>query len=131
MFDCGRHGFLNGGHAHSDALSVVLTVAGRALLVDPGTATYTMDPEMRDRFRGTAMHNTVLVNGRPQADPARRVPLGLNGRRGVHGVEVASGMDYAEGRPTAKTVHSHAPGHRAARRRLGRDGSDRWPSGPS
>lgn len=70
IFDAGPHGFLNGGHAHSDALSVVLTVAGHHLLVDPGTATYTMDPAVRDRFRSTRMHNTLLVDGRDHATPS-------------------------------------------------------------
>ena len=70
IFDCGPHGFLNGGHAHSDALAVVLTIQGTPFLIDPGTATYTMDPARRDRFRSTAMHNTVVVNGRPQSIPA-------------------------------------------------------------
>ncbi|MGB2716074.1 MAG: alginate lyase family protein [Vicinamibacterales bacterium] len=69
LFDAGRHGFLNCGHAHSDALSIVLTIAGRPLFVDPGTATYTMDPELRDRFRSTAMHNTLLLDGKPQSEP--------------------------------------------------------------
>jgi len=69
VFDAGRHGFLNGGHAHADALSLVLTVGGRPLLVDSGTATYTMDAALRDRFRTTAMHNTVVVNGRSQSEP--------------------------------------------------------------
>jgi hypothetical protein len=69
VFDCGAHGYLNGGHAHADALSIVLTIGGRPFLVDSGTATYTMDAERRDRFRSTAMHNTVVVNGRPQSVP--------------------------------------------------------------
>jgi hypothetical protein len=69
LFDAGRHGFLNGGHAHSDALAIVLTVAGRPLLVDPGTATYTMDRAIRDRLRSTAMHNTLLLDARPQSEP--------------------------------------------------------------
>ena len=69
IFDAGAHGYLNGGHAHADALSVILTVGGVPLLVDPGTATYTMDPEVRNRFRSTAMHNTVTVNARAQSKP--------------------------------------------------------------
>ena len=70
ILDVGRHGFLNGGHAHADALSIVLRVKDLPLLVDPGTATYTMDAEVRDRFRSTAMHNTVTVDGRSQSVPA-------------------------------------------------------------
>ena len=69
VFDCGAHGYLNGGHAHADALSIVLTVGGRQLLVDSGTATYTMDAEKRDRFRSSAMHNTVRIDGREQSVP--------------------------------------------------------------
>lgn len=69
VFDCGRHGYLNGGHAHADALSIVLTVADRPFLIDPGTATYTMDLAKRDRFRSSQMHNTVVVDGRTQSVP--------------------------------------------------------------
>jgi hypothetical protein len=70
LFDAGPHGFLNGGHAHADALSCTLTVAGRPFLVDPGTATYTMDAELRDRFRSSMMHNTVAIGDRSQSEPA-------------------------------------------------------------
>jgi hypothetical protein len=70
ILDAGPHGFLNGGHAHADALSMTLTVNSRPLLIDPGTATYVMDPVLRDRFRATAMHNTVVVDGRSQSIPA-------------------------------------------------------------
>jgi hypothetical protein len=70
ILDAGRHGFLNGGHAHADALSIVLSVGDRPLLIDPGTATYTMDPPLRDRFRSTAMHNAVTINGRSQSVPS-------------------------------------------------------------
>ena len=69
IFDAGQHGYLNGGHAHADALSVVLTLRGHPLLVDPGTATYTMNSAIRNLFRSTAMHNTVVVNERPQSEP--------------------------------------------------------------
>jgi hypothetical protein len=70
LFDCGPHGYLNGGHAHADALSLVATLDGRRLFVDPGTATYTMSSEVRDRFRDSRMHNTLTLDGRSQSVPA-------------------------------------------------------------
>ena len=70
ILDAGHHGFMNGGHAHADALSLVLSVRGRPLLIDPGTATYTVDQRLRDWFRSTAMHNTIVVNRTMQAVPA-------------------------------------------------------------
>ena len=70
VFDSGPHGFLNGGHAHADALSLTLAVAGRPLFVDPGTACYTIDPVRRDRFRSTRVHNTLTLDDRPQSEPA-------------------------------------------------------------
>src|SRR5262249_4817471 len=70
VVDAGPHGFLNGGHAHSDALSVDLTVRGRPLLIDPGTGTYTIDRAARDRYRSARMHNTVVIDGRDPSTPA-------------------------------------------------------------
>lgn len=97
VFDAGPHGFLSGGHAHSDALSFTLTVAGRPLLIDPGTATYTMDPECRDRFRGTLMHNTVVLDGRPQSEGWG--PFGWASAANAHAAvwRSAHGCEYVEG----------------------------------
>jgi hypothetical protein len=67
VVDCGPHGAPGGGHAHADALAIELAVAGRTVLVDPGTFTYT-GPE-RDRFRGTAAHCTLTVDGEPASLP--------------------------------------------------------------
>ena len=97
IFDAGPHGFLNGGHAHADALSCVLTIAGRPLLVDPGTATYTLDSAMRDRFRSPAMHNTVVLDGQPWACPSG--PFHWSSRVDAHASiwQSVDGCDYAEG----------------------------------
>jgi hypothetical protein len=67
VIDGGVHGYLNGGHAHADALSLTLTVAGVPLLVDPGTGVYTIDQALRDRLRSSQMHNTLVVDGRSQS----------------------------------------------------------------
>jgi hypothetical protein len=69
VLDAGPHGYLNGGHAHADALAVVLTVRHRPLLIDPGTPTYTMDPTLRDSSRSSISHNTVTIDGRSSALP--------------------------------------------------------------
>ena len=69
VLDAGPHGYLNGGHAHADALSLTLSIDGRRLLIDPGTSTYTMDASVRDRMRSTASHNTVMLDGRSQSLP--------------------------------------------------------------
>ncbi|HVL69551.1 MAG TPA: alginate lyase family protein [Vicinamibacterales bacterium] len=108
VFDCGRHGYLNGGHAHADALSIVATVAGRPLLVDPGTGTYTMDAVMRDRFRSTAMHNTVVVDGRSQSLP--RGPFHWTSATDARCVLWRPGdrADYAEGRHAGYAPITHA-----------------------
>jgi hypothetical protein len=58
------------GHDHADALSVCLHSGGRALLIDPGTYEYVGERSERDRYRGTAMHNTLQVDGQDQAEPA-------------------------------------------------------------
>jgi hypothetical protein len=68
-FDTGVHGYLNGGHAHADALSITLHLQSRPLLIDPGSATYTMDAELRTRLRESASHNTVTVGRRSSAIP--------------------------------------------------------------
>lgn len=107
ILDAGPHGYLNGGHAHADALSVVLTIQGQPLLVDGGTATYTMDAAARDRFRSSAMHNTVVVNGRSQAQPDG--PFHWRGATGASPSiwQFAQRADYLEGRHTAYAPLTH------------------------
>jgi uncharacterized heparinase superfamily protein len=70
VLDGGTHGYMNAGHAHADALALTLTLGDRPFLVDPGTATYTMDAPLRDRMRSSMSHNTVVVDGRSQGIPA-------------------------------------------------------------
>jgi uncharacterized heparinase superfamily protein len=50
------------GHAHADSLSLELSVRGYRWFVDSGCSTYSLGPE-RLRQRGTAAHNTVVVDG--------------------------------------------------------------------
>jgi hypothetical protein len=97
IFDAGPHGFLNGGHAHADALSVLLTVKGRPLFVDPGTATYTMDSARRDAFRSTPMHNTLVVDHRPQSEPRGPFHWRSQASAQAHGWWSTDGCDFVIG----------------------------------
>ena len=72
------------GHAHADTLSFELSVGAQRVLVNSGTSCYGSSPE-RLRQRGTAAHNTVVVNGQDSSEVwcgfrvARRAyPLELN-----------------------------------------------------
>ena len=66
--DCGPFGAGSGGHSHSDTLSLTVSLGEEELLIDAGTFAYS-DPAWRDRFRGSAGHNTVRIAGRDQAVP--------------------------------------------------------------
>ncbi len=71
IFDVGPLGCpVSGGHGHADLLGIQCSVRGEAHLIDPGTYCYTLDPQWRDYFRGTAAHSTVTVDGLAQAVPA-------------------------------------------------------------
>jgi hypothetical protein len=62
----GTNGF--GNHKHNDQLSFEYHRNGRPLIVDPGSYVYTSDGEARNRFRGTASHNTLGIDGVEQND---------------------------------------------------------------
>ena len=78
LFDAGGFGPFRAGHSHSDALQVTLWAGGEEILVDPATYTYISDPAWRDRFRGSAAHNTVRIDGQDQAKAAG--PFAWEGR---------------------------------------------------
>ena len=87
------------GHAHADSLSFELSVFGRRLLVNGGTSCYGMSAE-RLRQRGTAAHNTVVVDGLDSSEVwggfrvARRAhPHGLQVRADGQGAVVRCSHD--------------------------------------
>lgn len=67
FIDCGPVGLSGrGGHGHNDCLSLEVVLDGARLIVDTGTYVYTSSVEWRNRFRGTAFHNTPLIDGAEQ-----------------------------------------------------------------
>ena len=51
-----------GGHAHNDALSFELFANNQTWIIDPGTYVYTSNQNLRNQFRSTRYHSTVMVN---------------------------------------------------------------------
>ncbi|MDQ3816744.1 MAG: heparinase II/III family protein [Acidobacteriota bacterium] len=97
MIDCGPHGTLNCGHAHSDALSFELAARGRTLLVDPGTYTYTTSVELRDLFRSSAAHNTLTVDNESSSVPAGAFTWGETARCRLRAWVSRERFDFFEG----------------------------------
>jgi hypothetical protein len=87
----GPFGEGSGGHSHSDVLSLTARAGGREVLIDPGTFTYVADPTERNRFRGSAAHNTVRIDGRDQAAPGG--PFRWNDKPAVSVRQWANGPD--------------------------------------
>ncbi|MEH7512319.1 alginate lyase family protein [Gottfriedia acidiceleris] len=68
-FDTGELGFGNlAAHGHADALSIVLNYKKKKVFVDPGTFIYNTDRELRDLFRSTVSHNTLLYENKNQSE---------------------------------------------------------------
>ena len=55
------------GHAHADTLSFEWSLGGHRVLVNGGTSTYQADAQ-RMLERGTAMHNTIEVDGQDSSE---------------------------------------------------------------
>jgi hypothetical protein len=106
-FDVGPHGFRNGGHAHADALAITLNLGGTPFLVDAGTATYTMDPELRNRLRDTAAHNTLTVDARPSAVPRGAFQWATRANAQLHSLRRNSQLLVAEGTHDGYTPAVH------------------------
>ena len=107
IFDCGPIG--DGGHGHYDALSVEIAANGAPIVVDPGRFSYCdAPPHWRRWFKGTAAHNTVVVDGADQTPYRCGKPKGhtasahLRHRATVPGLDVLWGEAQS---PCYEVVH--------------------------
>ena len=101
IFDCGPLG--DGGHGHYDLLNVEIAAGGRPLILDPGRHTYDeQEPNLRHWFKGTAAHNTVVVDGLDQTPYRPGKPLkGTIARGRLQSRHSAPGLDVVAGEATS------------------------------
>ncbi|HEX5875338.1 MAG TPA: alginate lyase family protein [Pyrinomonadaceae bacterium] len=71
--DAGING--RGSHGHNDALSIEVSAHGTVFIVDPGTYVYSADLDERHKFRSTAYHSTVQIDGEEQNTTNRDTPF--------------------------------------------------------
>ncbi len=68
LFDCAELGYTSiAAHGHADALSFVMRINGKDLLIDSGTYDYYSFPQWRSHFRKTKAHNTLEIDGLDQS----------------------------------------------------------------
>jgi Heparinase II/III-like protein/Heparinase II/III N-terminus len=67
FIDCGPVGLAGrGGHGHNDCLSFEAVLDGAHLVTDCGAFTYSGSVSWRNRLRGTAAHNTPMIDAAEQ-----------------------------------------------------------------
>lgn len=97
LIDGGPFGVGTGGHSHSDTLSLIVRDGDEDILIDPGTYTYVSNPEWRDRFRGSAAHNTMRIDSRDQAIPVSAFRWANPPQVELLAWESAADRDYFDG----------------------------------
>lgn len=99
LFDCGPLGF--GSHGHYDVLNIEVAAYGHSLVVDPGRYTYSENSQdnnnWRHYFKGTAAHNTVVVDGLDQIPYQCGRPVDSEPAATVKHFVTATGFDFVHG----------------------------------
>ena len=99
---CGPNGQRGvGGHSHNDKLALEVRAHGAIAVCDGGTPSTGSDPEVRDAFRSTRAHATVVVDGLEQAPLLRERPGALPD------VAAARLLSFEPGGPADRCVGEH------------------------
>ncbi len=97
VFDAGVHGYMNGGHAHADALS--LTICSGAIVrcsSIPAHRPTRWTHGFATGCVGQLNHNTVTVDGRPQSTPAGPFHWRTTANGRLHASRHNAGFDWVE-----------------------------------
>lgn len=106
------------GHAHADTLSFELSIAGQRVFVNSGTSEYGTGAE-RQRQRGTAAHNTVVVAGENSSEVWAGFRVGRRARPQNVMVEQGDAIMRAQ---ASHDGYRHLPERPLVTRRLELDG---------
>jgi len=112
-------------HLHNDVLSVEISAAGRAFIVDAGTYVYTAELHERQLFRSTAYHSTVQIDDEEQQTIHEEAPF-------VTGGEARARVLFWETTPEHDRVCGEHDGYERLvrpvthRRAITFDKSNRW-----
>jgi len=102
FLSCGANGQRGvGGHSHNDKLALELYVDGVLAVCDGGTPSTSGDPELRDAFRSTRAHATIVVDGLEQAPLLPGRPFALPD------VAAARLLAFEPGGPADRLVGEH------------------------
>ncbi|MDU1055295.1 alginate lyase family protein [Clostridium baratii] len=78
---CGELSFRGqGAHSHNDQLSFELYIDDNDIFIDPGSYVYTSNYKLRNKFRSTSMHNTVLIDNAEQNEIDSEILFALKER---------------------------------------------------
>jgi hypothetical protein len=120
-FDCGeiaagvrKDDIPSAAHGHADALSIEVSAYGVPTLVDPGFYTYNGDEKWHRYFRETEAHNTVVVDGRSQAQYRGRLKWSHAPQTKLDHWVTSRPFDYVEGSHNGYTRLPQAVIHRRA-----------------
>ena len=97
LVDCGTLGSLSGGHAHADALAIDLAAGGRTLLADAGTYTYHETKELRDYFRSSEAHSTLLIDEKSSSEAGGKFSWKTKAEATVNSWISQARFDFFEG----------------------------------
>jgi uncharacterized heparinase superfamily protein len=118
-----------GNHTHNDVMAPSIWVGGTEWVTDPGSGSYTGQPELRNRLRGTAAHATMQLDDREQNEiepgidglfrlTEHAFPEVLDWSDAPGGVELR-GRHRGFGRPGDPWIHERRITLRAGERSLG------------